>query len=95
MMNTVTQLHSTTPEKFKAELLQGVTECLNQFSEQQKATEPVEWLSRKDLKVMLQVSLVTIHDWCKKGILKPYKIGRMVRFKRSEVVRILEESATK
>lgn len=94
MSNSITQLYNTTPEQLKAELLDGVRECLVQFSKNSKEQETSEWLTRKELKVMLSVSLVTIHDWCNKGILKPYKIGRQTRFKKKEVLEVLESSRT-
>ncbi|NBB27443.1 helix-turn-helix domain-containing protein [Cellulophaga sp. BC115SP] len=46
------------------------------------------YLTREQVAKLLQVSEVTIWQWSKpdKGILKPYRIGCKVRFKRSEVL---------
>lgn len=44
-----------------------------------------EFLTRKEVAIMLHISLVTINDWVQKGILKAYKMGNRVYFKASEV----------
>ena len=44
-----------------------------------------EYITRQELAKLLQVSLVTIHHWSKQGIIKPYRLGKLIRFKRSEV----------
>jgi len=40
---------------------------------------------------MFAISLVTVNEWRKKGILKAYKIGNRVYFKRNEVEAALVE----
>ena len=34
---------------------------------------------------ILKVSLVTLSDWNKKKILNPYRLGNLIRYKRSEI----------
>ncbi|MEQ3655374.1 MAG: helix-turn-helix domain-containing protein [Dokdonia sp.] len=92
MSKLITQLHNVSPEDFKNDILIGVEKSLENFSKNFQPKEPTVWVTRKQLKEMLSVSYVTIHDWCNKGILKPYKIGRQVRFKREEVLAVLENS---
>ena len=46
---------------------------------------PTEYLTRTGLAEMLQCDLATIHNWTKKGKLKPYGIGNRVYYKRVEV----------
>ncbi len=43
------------------------------------------FLSRREVAKFFGVSLVTVNDWTRKGILVAYKIGNRVYFKRSEV----------
>ena len=43
---------------------------------------------------MLGVTLPTIIDWGKKGILKCYRIGNRVRYKQSEVMETLTNNKT-
>jgi excisionase family DNA binding protein len=95
MSNNITQLHNISPDEFKAEILEGIKKSLEEFG---KSFHPVEedvWITRKEIKEMLSISYPTIHDWCNKKILKPYKIGRQVRFKKSEVIAVLENSNSK
>ena len=43
------------------------------------------YLSRKDTAEQLCVSLPTLHEWTKSGILKAYRIGGRVLYKLSEI----------
>jgi excisionase family DNA binding protein len=52
-------------------------------------------LTRKEVSVLLQVSLVTIHNWTKQSILNPYRIGNKLRFKESEVLEALQSVNSK
>ncbi len=91
MKDNVIQLHNVSPEQFKNEILSGVQDKLDAFQNSLKSKK-TEYLTRKDTAELLGVSLVTIHDWCKKGILKPYRIGSRIRFKRKEIEETLEKS---
>ncbi|MFD1551711.1 hypothetical protein DNU06_02585 [Putridiphycobacter roseus] len=55
-------------------------------------TEGKEFISRKETAEFFGVSLVSIHDWVNKGIIKKYKIGNKTLFKRSELVDVLLSS---
>ena len=54
--------------------------------------EVQELLTRKETGDLFSVSLVTIHEWCKSGILKPYKVGNRTYFKREEVMEVVSRS---
>ena len=49
------------------------------------------YISRKDTAQLLNVSLVTLSTWTKRSILKSYKIGSRVLYKKSEVIESLRE----
>lgn len=51
-----------------------------------------EFISRKETADFFEVSLVCIHDWVKKGIIKPYKMGNRTYFKYSELIETLLNS---
>lgn len=55
--------------------------------------QPTDYLNRKQVAKMFGVSLVTVHDWTRKGILKAYKLANRVYFKRAEVENALKEVA--
>lgn len=61
-------------------------------SPQQTAPEILSgYITRREVAKLFQISLVTVHDWTKKGILQAYKIANRVYYKQSEV----ESSLTK
>lgn len=47
--------------------------------------ETAGYITRTDVSRMLKVSIVTVSDWTRKGILTAYKCGNRVYFKRPEV----------
>lgn len=51
-----------------------------------------EILTRSETANLFSISLVCLHDWVKKRILKPYKVGNKTYFKRSEVLEVLSSS---
>lgn len=52
--------------------------------DEQQLTEN-EFLTRKEASKKLNISLPTLHSYTKKGILKGYKVGVRVLYKKSEV----------
>ena len=93
MSKNITQLHNISPDEFKEDILSGVRKELLNFSKKFQPKTESTWLTRKDVKEVLSISYPTIHKWCHKGILKPYKIGRQIRFKREEILKELEDSS--
>ncbi len=65
---------------------------MKEFSEQFTPKHPEIWMNRKEVGEFLGISVVTIHNWSKEGILKGYKIGARVRFKRSDIEQTLLDS---
>jgi len=47
--------------------------------------QPNEYLTRKEVSEMLKIDLSSVHNWSKRGILKPHQISNRVYFKMSEV----------
>jgi excisionase family DNA binding protein len=63
---------------------------LTQLSETVKPQEATELITRQQVADLFGVSLVTVHEWTKKGVLLAYRIGNKVRFKRNEVLNQLQ-----
>lgn len=95
MKKKLIQVYEVDPEEFKNEILAGVEKLLKEFSEQFTPKQPEIWMNKKEVGELLGISLVTIHNWSKEGILKGYKIGTRVRFKRSEIEQTLLNSNRK
>ena len=92
MKKQAIQFYEVDPEEFKKEILEGVEKLLAEFSKQFTPKEPEVWLSRKNVSELLGISLPTIHEWGKLGILKPYKIGTRVRYRQSDIEETLLNS---
>ncbi len=95
MKNDITQVHNICPEEFKNEILSGVQKQLEDFSKNFQPKEPALWITRKEVAELFGVSLVTIHNWTREGVIRAYKIGTRVRFKKSEIEDILINSNKK
>ncbi len=54
--------------------------------------EGKEVMTRKETAQFFGVSLVTVHDWTRAGILHPYKVGNRVFYRRSHLMQVLEQS---
>lgn len=54
--------------------------------------EEKEYLSRKEVSEYLGISYSCIHDWMKRGILSPYKIGNRTFFQFKEIKETLLKS---
>lgn len=67
-------------------------ETLLSNSDSATAKEQKEYLTRKELKEMLNVSYVTIHNHCKRGTLKKYTFGNKVYFSIDEVHNLINSS---
>jgi|694.fasta_scaffold72940_2 hypothetical protein len=89
-METI-QFIQTTPRELAnliAEAVRQEIRTLNRQVEHPPAPTK-ELMTRKDVAKLFDVSLVTIHEWSKIGILKPYKVGNRTYFKCIEVMEAL------
>jgi predicted DNA-binding transcriptional regulator AlpA len=74
-----------------------IDDRFNQLSTQMESIEKLiklekkveEYLTRRQVADLFQIELSTLHNWCKKGKLKPYGIGNRVYFLRSEIDKAL------
>lgn len=56
-----------------------------------KPEPPEKYLTRQETAKLLQISLVTLNEWSKKGIIQSYRIGGRIRYKKSELEDSLRE----
>ena len=87
--------------QFTAVQVQGTTveTLLNEIKEMIKEVVPTpkpqhdtnELMTRKEVAKMLNISIVTLHAWTKKGLLTAYRIGNQVRYKKDEVIQALQQ----
>jgi excisionase family DNA binding protein len=75
--------HSNTFETTQDQLVARVVSELKQELKQAIFTE--QYLTREEVSELFKISLSTIHNWTKRGILQPYQIGGRVYFKASDI----------
>lgn len=85
MQNKIIQLFGITPEELKHYIVKDVKAELNSLAQNFEPKKPAEYLTRKEVANILKVSLVTLTDWNKRGILKPYRLGNLIRYKSEEI----------
>jgi hypothetical protein len=83
--------------EFKTWVREAVKEILNVTAAQNDkhaalAQEPL--ISRKEISVFLNISLVTLNDWMKKG-LPNHKVNGRVYFQKSEVLEYVKTNRRK
>lgn len=83
-MKDATILHEISPKQLR-ELFDNLQAQLTDLKQKYEPKNPAEYLTRAELAKILKCDLSTIHNWTKKGKLKPYAIGNRVYYKRSEV----------
>ena len=73
------------------ELIEHIKEVVKELIPvQQPQPKEDKYLTRKEVCDLLKISVVTVHNWTKKGILNPLKIGNRLRFKESDVLNSLQ-----
>lgn len=75
-----------TPEELKEIVRESVTEALKRFQPSASKRKAKKLLTRKEVAELLHISLVTLHEWCNKGILKPHRINSRVYFYEEEIM---------
>ena len=83
-MDTI-QFIQTSPEQLQAAIIEGVRKELDELKKDFQPKEPTAYLSRREVKQLLGITLNTLNNWTKKGILTAYGIGGRVYYKRNEV----------
>lgn len=79
-----------TKEEFIELIDERLNQALSKITVDENTNQEEEILNRYDLVKLFGVSLVTINDWCKKGILIPHHMNSRVYFYKSEVMGALE-----
>ncbi len=86
------QFISTSPTALANLIDEKIKTQLDELKKNFTPKEPDEFMSRKETAELLKISYVTLHDWCNKSILKPYKMGNKTYFSRKQVTETLFNS---
>jgi excisionase family DNA binding protein len=80
------QITQLSPEQFEETINKAVRSQIEILRRDiSPKSEPIVYLTRKEVSDLLKIQLSTLHSWVKKGKLKPYGIGNRVYFKKSEI----------
>lgn len=91
MIKQILHLESTNATDFKNEIVKDITQALKGFATTLQNSDHDTLLTRLETAKLLSVSLVTLWDWTKKDIIPAYRIGNKVRYKKSEVLKSLNQ----
>ena len=88
---TQVQFIQVSPQELASLIQESVKQSLPIYPIQNDSNQK-EILTRIETAQLFSISLVCLHDWMKKQIIKPYKVGNKTYFKRSEVLEVLSSS---
>jgi len=54
----------------------------------------LELLTRKEVAEILSVSLVSLNEWTKRGLIPSYRIGSRIRYKKIDIIESLKKVQT-
>jgi len=72
-------------EEFKTVIQDAVKNEIEKLNLKKPET-PTEYITRKETAKILGISLPTLNDWSKRGIIQSYRIASRVRYNRAEVI---------
>jgi excisionase family DNA binding protein len=81
----MTQVFGISPDEFRESILTDVREEIKTLSQNFQPITPTEYLTRKEIAKILKISLVTLSEWNRKKILMPYRLGKLIRYKRTDI----------
>ncbi len=84
-LNNITQVHNISPQELRESILEDVRAELKQLAHHFQPAKPTEYITRQEARKLLKVSMATLTEWNKKGIIKPYRLGNLIRYKRTEL----------
>lgn len=68
---------------------------IEQLSALNSSKKDEEYLTRKDTAKTFEISLPTLDNYTRKGVIKGYRFGSRIRYKKSEVEASLNQIRTK
>jgi excisionase family DNA binding protein len=72
-------------ENFLSKIDGLIQKRLNEKFNAPKTRDEITYMTRKEVARFLKISLPTLHDWTKLGMIPSYKIGTRVYYKTDEV----------
>jgi hypothetical protein len=92
MQNVILSTYS--PEELTGIINTAVKEAVKSIQTAPKEKLKETLLSRKETAEKLKISLVTLNDWTKRGLITSYIIGGRVLYKETEIEKSLNQVKT-
>lgn len=87
-------LSTYTPEELKRIINNAVMEAVKTIQPKASVQKRDTLLTRKETSEKLNISLVTLNEWSKQGIIQSYCIGGRVYYKENEIEASLSRTKT-
>ena len=78
-------INALTEAELKRVLREVLAEKINSEPIQKKSATKISYLNRFEVVELLKISLPTLGNWTKEGILQSYRIGKRVLYRVDEV----------
>jgi len=85
MSSGTIQLIQITPDELREAIVSGVRAEVEKLKADFQPKQPTEFMTRNEVRDLLNVDLSTVHNWTKRGKLKAYGLGGRLYYKRAEV----------
>lgn len=96
-VNNLVQVQSFFVELFRPIFEEVITDSINKInsgvstSTPPATTKPESYVTKKQASELYQVSEVTLWKWEKLGLIQGYRIGKLLRYKHSELVEAMSK----
>jgi len=88
MVKHITQIEGISSTEFLNEISE-LKEALLLLTKNNQANPSSDFITRQETAEILNVSLSTLLNWRKAGIITAYRIGNKIRYKKSEILNSL------
>lgn len=88
MTTTTIQVENFSKEEFKEFLL----DTLKPFLQDQKPPQEEQFKTRKETAELLRITLPTLNEWSKLGILQSCKVGSRVLYRVSDIEKCIKDT---
>ncbi len=81
----MTKLEICTKEDFE-KLERLIADLRNEINQLKELKSPKEFITRKEAAEILKVSVTTVINYEKRGIIQAYRIGSQIRYKQKDIL---------
>tara|TARA_R110002050_G_scaffold299775_1_gene466354 strand:- start:16581 stop:16847 length:267 start_codon:yes stop_codon:yes gene_type:complete len=84
MQKNITHLHDITPDQLKRDIVSEIKEYLDEKFPDTKGKD--ELLTRKQVAKLLEISLPTLRNYVKRGLIPEKRVGARVLYSKKELL---------